>query len=299
MSVVYQTSREGKLLWFLAGVVGVAGVMALDVSTGRELSFSLFYLVPIGLVCLKVGGRSALLIAGLSAAAWAEAEVLNGYNYSHVAVPFWNAVVRLSFFVIFTGLLHSLRDAIRVQRSLARTDVLTGAVNRRSFLEVMAQELARSRRYARPFALVYLDLDHFKRVNDEQGHQAGDEVLQTVVGELKKNLRQTDTVARLGGDEFALLLPETPADAAERLIAKLRFRLLDAMNDRRWPVTFSIGLLNCDGNVPDEDALIRRVDQLMYEVKRNGRDSLRVDHTGREPAAEPGPADLVFPRQAA
>ncbi|MEL7089416.1 MAG: hypothetical protein AAGL98_13405, partial [Planctomycetota bacterium] len=80
MSKMYLKSRDGKLLWLTAGVALIGAVMALDVSTGRELSFSLFYLLPIALVCLKVGGRSAMLIAGLSAAAWAEAEVLNGYQ---------------------------------------------------------------------------------------------------------------------------------------------------------------------------------------------------------------------------
>lgn len=298
MSKIYLKSRDSKLLWFLTGVASVGAVMTLDVTTGRELSFSLFYLVPIAIVCLKVGGRSAMLIAGLSAAAWAEAEVLNGYQYSHVAIPYWNAVVRLLFFVIFTVLLHSLRSAIRVQRSLARTDALTGAVNRRSFFEAMAQELARAQRYGKGFALVYLDLDHFKKINDELGHQTGDEVLKTVVSEMTRTLRRTDTVARLGGDEFALLLPEIPPQAAELLISKLRFKLLDAMEDRGWPVTLSIGLLNCDPSVSDEGALVRRVDQLMYAVKRDGRNNLRVDRVGFDSPSS-GSLTPAYPRRAA
>ncbi|MBB6428728.1 GGDEF domain-containing protein [Algisphaera agarilytica] len=265
-----------KWHWLTAGVLAVLCVMGLDIVTGREVSFSLFYLVPIGIVCLKVGGRSAMLIAGLSAAAWAEAEVLSGTDYSHVAIPFWNAVVRLSFFLTFTILIQSLRTAIARQHDLARTDVLTGAVNRRSFFETLMYELARSQRYGRGFALVYLDLDHFKQVNDQLGHAEGDRVLVTVVEEMQKRLRRTDTVARLGGDEFALLLPEIPPLAAELLIAKLRFELLESMRREGWSITFSIGLLNCDGRVEDEDALVRQVDQLMYAVKRSGRDNLRI-----------------------
>lgn len=273
-----------KRHWLAAGMLLILGVMALDIVTPPDLSFSLFYLVPIGLVCLKVGGRSAMLIAGLCAAAWAEADVLSGKEYSHVAIPYWNAVVRLSFFIIFTTLIQSLRSAIARQHDLARTDVLTGAVNRRSFFEGLMQELARAQRYQRGFALVYLDLDHFKKINDELGHAEGDRVLVTVVNEMNQRLRRTDTVARLGGDEFALLLPETPPQSAEILIAKLRFELLDAMRREGWPITFSIGLLNCDGRVTDEDALVRRVDQLMYAVKRSGRDNLRVADAWETPA---------------
>ncbi len=286
----------------------IIAVMALDVVTPPELSFSLFYLVPIGLVCLKVGGRSALLIAGLCAAAWAEADILSGKEYSHVGIPYWNAVVRLSFFLIFTMLIQSLQNAVARQHTLARTDALTGAVNRLSFFEGLMQELARAQRYGRGFALVYLDLDHFKKVNDTLGHAEGDRVLVCVVEEMTRRLRRTDTVARLGGDEFALLLPETPPQSAELLIAKLRFELLDVMQARGWPITFSIGLLNCDGRIKHEDALVRRVDDLMYEVKRSGRNNLRIadaagmssppdpsetpDHPGRGP--EPG-----YPRRAA
>lgn len=288
-----------KRHWLAAGMALIVFVMALDVVTPPELSFSLFYLVPIGLVCLKVGGRSALLIAGLCAAAWAEADILSGTEYTHVAVPYWNAVVRLSFFLIFTLLIQSLQNAIARQHNLARTDVLTGAVNRRSFFEALMQELARSQRYERSFSLVYLDLDHFKKVNDELGHAEGDRVLVTVVDEMTQRLRRTDTVARLGGDEFALLLPETPPQAAEILIAKLRFELLDAMRREGWPITFSIGLLNCDGRVKDEDVLVRRVDQLMYDVKRSGRDNLRVadaEDLPERPRHDPGPS---YPRRVA
>lgn len=257
-------------------VVAVLLVKWLDVWTGHEVSFSLFYLAPIGLTCWKVGGRASLIMVGLSAAAWAQAESLAGREYTHAAIPLWNAVVRLTFFLLFTGLLQSLRQAIERQHSLARTDTLTGALNRRAFFEMLMEELARTQRYGRGFALVYLDLDHFKKVNDQLGHAVGDQVLNTVVRVIRESLRRTDTVARLGGDEFALLLPETPPQSAELLISKLRFQLLDAMTDAGWPVTFSIGLLNCGGAIQDEDALIKRVDRLMYDVKHHGRNNLSI-----------------------
>jgi diguanylate cyclase (GGDEF)-like protein len=107
------------------------------------------------------------------------------------------------------------------------------------------------------------------------GHQAGDDVLRAVVNVMADNLRRSDTVARLGGDEFALILPETEAQAAELVVVKLRYQLLDTMRARGWPITFSIGLLSCGDVVPDDQELIKRVDQLMYAVKRDGRDNVQ------------------------
>jgi len=295
----WHQSRLSKLYWLLAGVAAVLCVMGLDIVTGPEVSMSLFYLFPIGLVCVKVGKRRAMLVAGLSAAAWAQADIYGGQEYTYGLIRFWNAVVRLSFFLIFTTLIQSLQNALARQHNLARTDALTGAVNRRSFFEDLTKELARSQRYGRPFGLVYLDLDHFKKVNDQLGHAVGDDVLITVVQEMTKRLRRTDTVARLGGDEFALLLPETPRDSADMLIAKLRFELLDVMRNRGWPITFSIGVLSCGGRVEDEDELVRRVDQLMYEVKRSGRNNLRVADAAEMSVPSRHDPTPIYPRRAA
>lgn len=276
MSEAFQKTRWERLLWLLVSVGAILLIKWLDIWTGHEVSFSLFYLIPIGLTCWKVGRLRSMVVVGLSAIAWAQADSISGRVYSHAAIPFWNAVVRLSFFVIFTQLLSSLRSAIGREHDLARTDALTGAVNRRRFFETLMEELARTQRYGRGFALAYLDLDHFKKVNDQLGHATGDLVLKTIAEEMAMKLRRTDTIARLGGDEFALLLPETPPQAAELLISKLRFQLLDAMEAHDWPITFSIGLLNCGGEIQDEDALVKQVDQLMYDVKRDGRNNLRV-----------------------
>ena len=257
-------------------LVGLAAVTTLDIVTGYEVSFSLFYLLPILLMAWKRGSRSTLLMAGLSAAAWMVAERMSGREYSHSLIPFWNSVVRLTFFLAIGGMFQGMRETLRRERSLARTDSLTGAVNRRYFFEKLADELERAHRYDRPFAVAYLDLDHFKKVNDEMGHQAGDEVLKTVVRVMTQSLRRSDTVARLGGDEFALLLPETAPAAAELVVVKLRYLLLDAMRAEGWPVTMSIGLLNCGGARLSGDELVKRVDQLMYAVKRDGRDNVRI-----------------------
>ncbi|HTC77354.1 MAG TPA: diguanylate cyclase, partial [Terriglobales bacterium] len=110
---------------------------------------------------------------------------------------------------------EQLAAALAAEKELSRSDPLTGLPNRRAFYEVALAEADRARRYRHPLSLAYLDVDNFKQVNDDYGHDAGDELLVRVAEVLRRNLRNNDIVARLGGDEFAMLLPETPASATD------------------------------------------------------------------------------------
>jgi diguanylate cyclase (GGDEF)-like protein/PAS domain S-box-containing protein len=185
---------------------------------------------------------------------------------------------------------HALREAhsqlnrvLQREKELARTDVLTGLSNRRAFYEALQMERARTARYGRPITLAYVDLDNFKRVNDSLGHAVGDELLVCVADLLRQTLRLSDTVGRLGGDEFALLLPETSPGAAESLLQKLRKILMDAMQGRNWPVSFSIGAATFLNNPPPLDQMIRAADELMYAVKKSGKNSVEVVAIGGGP----------------
>jgi diguanylate cyclase (GGDEF)-like protein/PAS domain S-box-containing protein len=164
----------------------------------------------------------------------------------------------------------------------SRTDPLTGMLNRRSFDESLETQLAQARRYKRGGALLVVDLDRFKQINDEFGHAAGDEALRTVSRVLAENLRETDTVgrdsgglvARLGGDEFALLLPETDAAGAEvvgeRLVAALAAERL-VLGDREVRLGISVGAAVFDwrdGQSAEE--LMAAADRAMYVVKAAG-----------------------------
>ncbi|HVJ97185.1 MAG TPA: GGDEF domain-containing protein, partial [Acidimicrobiia bacterium] len=116
-------------------------------------------------------------------------------------------------------------------------------------------------------ALVIVDLDHFKRVNDRYGHQAGDAALRTLAGCLRETARQVDCVARYGGEEFALILPEAGALGAHALLARVR----DAWSAERPLTTFSAGVAVHDGDVEPRETL-RRADAALYEAKEAGRD---------------------------
>ncbi len=137
----------------------------------------------------------------------------------------------------------------------------------------------------RPLTLAYFDLDDFKQLNDRQGHAAGDSALQTVVQTIYLHLRTTDLLARLGGDEFGLLLPETAAEGAAALLARLQERLAQEMARKGWPVGISIGAVTFLRPQWDVDVMIQRVDSLMYGAKKKGKG--RVEHAVVQEAEDP------------
>jgi diguanylate cyclase (GGDEF)-like protein/PAS domain S-box-containing protein len=165
-------------------------------------------------------------------------------------------------------------------RKLAITDPLTGAYNRRYFMEELQREMTRSDRYAHPFSLVMLDIDHFKAVNDRFGHEAGDRVLRDLVELIRNRIRTVDLLARWGGEEFLILLVSTDLRQAVTLAGDL----LERLRARPFPdiglVTASFGITNYRAR-ESVDELLTRVDDFMYQAKRNGR--ARIAHDPPHP----------------
>lgn len=169
---------------------------------------------------------------------------------------------------------HLRRDRDELSRQ-ALTDGLTGLGNRRFFQQRLCAEAARSSRNAEPFALVLMDLDHFKKVNDTFGHPTGDQVLRAIAEVLCKGLRRSDVACRIGGEEFALILPGTGAGNAAILADKLRRRISSACRTvlpPDWSVTVSIGI-NCGAGpgTIDVEALVTEADKALYSAKETGR----------------------------
>jgi diguanylate cyclase len=158
-------------------------------------------------------------------------------------------------------------------RRLATQDELTGLSNRRHMLDLLKAEQSRQQRTAQPMSLALLDLDHFKRVNDKYGHQAGDIVLKGFCDAATSSLRGSDVMSRWGGEEFLLMFPETGLDEAERCVDRMREVLAGVSFDSVAPnlkITFSAGVSVC---LADEslDAAIDRADHAMYRAKAQGR----------------------------
>lgn len=263
------------------GILLISAIGIVDFLTGYELAFSVFYVLPIALITWLTSRLYGLLASLASAAAWLCADIATGHLYSHPLIPIWNSLIRFSFFVIITLLLSALRSAWQRESKLARIDHLTGAVNLRYFYELAQMEIDRAQRYSHPFTLAYIDLDNFKTVNDRFGHATGDSVLLAVTSSIRKQIRRTDIFARLGGDEFVLLLPETNEETAREALYKIGAVLLQEMQQNNWPITFSIGVLICQVAPHTTEELIKLADELMYEVKQNGKNAIRfLTHTG-------------------
>ena len=264
----------------IGAMVAVMLIGAIDCVTGAEASIAPLYLVPIALATWLVGLRAGLLISGLSAVVRLQDLWLATHQFSHPLTPYWNGVVELGFFVVVTVILSRLRVTTEHWATLAQTDSLTGVLNRRAFVETATLELARAERYQRPLSLAYLDVDDFKKVNDEGGHEDGDRLLVEVAHVLKQNLRAFDVVSRYGGDEFVLLLPEASDEAVESVLDKLMTALRNAVRGR-WPTSFSIGAVTIHGPRTSLDRLIQQADKLVYAAKRDGKDCVRHRHLDR------------------
>lgn len=160
----------------------------------------------------------------------------------------------------------------------ARTDALSGVFNRKAFDERLHLQLSTFRRERKPFVLVLADVDHFKRINDTHGHQAGDRVVAHVGEFLKQRLRAGDYVARYGGDEFAWLLPDTEAEPGLQLVERLRERVSQenfdiGLRGEQATVTFSIGVASaCEGDT--DQTLLLRADRALYRSKQGGRNQV-------------------------
>ena len=198
-------------------------------------------------------------------------------------MTFWTAlmwVIVASVSALLLSLFHVLLAELRKREAalheLTRTDALTGLYNRRHFMQQMTHEHARATRYGRPLSCVMVDLDHFKRINDEHGHAVGDEVLRETALRLRRALRETDVLARLGGEEFGALLPDTDLEGAQRVAERCR-ELLGAtpVQVEHRPsvrVTASFGVAVLDAvRAPGPEDLLRAADMALYASKSRGR----------------------------
>ncbi|PHS65293.1 MAG: hypothetical protein COB09_05880 [Thalassobium sp.] len=168
------------------------------------------------------------------------------------------------------------RVAIEEQRRRATHDNLTGLPNRDAYQARLAEELLRRNRYGGSLALVIGDVDHFKRINDNYGHLAGDKVLQLIARSLRKNLRDVDFIARYGGEEFVILMPETSSADAMVVAEKLRAKIEGSpfnFKKERVPITMSFGVSEFHA-LESPDAVFDRADKALYQAKNEGRNRI-------------------------
>ncbi len=254
----------------------VFGLGVVDWWTGREISFAVFYALPVVLSGWHGRRRSSVLIAVSSAAVWAVANELVGEPHTRPWIGAWNAGTRLVTFAVLAVLAADLRALVERERRLARIDVLTGLDNRRSFSAKAQRTLSEAAERRGPVAILCLDVDDFKRVNDTRGHAEGDALLAALARSLQDSVRATDTVGRLGGDEFAILFPGADEQRALELAGRVRHNANTLFAQRNWPVSLSVGLLVLPTSRTQLDEVMRAADALMYQAKHAGKDQLET-----------------------
>ena len=200
---------------------------------------------------------------------------------------------------VFNGMVDRLREGRQQLEELLVTDPLTGISNRRHLMETMKNEIRRSRRSKKSFAILMVDVDHFKKFNDMHGHIAGDEALKAVAEVLQAGTREIDQVARYGGEEFLVVLPDADVSgavaAAERIREKLAKRSV-AVGKRSVKLTVSTGVAEFPINGDSPEALIVSADAALYQAKRSGRD--RVVRASRRRSTTAATAPRKAPKKA-
>jgi diguanylate cyclase (GGDEF)-like protein len=295
------TQRRAALVGFAVGAFHVDdltaaatsalpdGTRAQLVEGGRTVARPRLSRDDVGAAAIRIADRRWLL-------------VVHDPGEPGVGLPWLMAI----FGILLAALLGALvtiwgrNERLGELRRQARHDSLTGLKNRRRFDEELGAELARSRRYGVPGAVLMLDLDHFKQVNDTLGHAAGDRVIAEVAEVLRERARETDVLARLGGDEFAIILPRCELMEAQAVAGELQTAIRERLEaeDGTPRITVSIGIAPFGAGPPrSAESVLARADSAMYAAKGAGRDSVRTLDHDDEPDAVNGarPGDLASP----
>jgi diguanylate cyclase (GGDEF)-like protein len=260
-----------RQLWRGALILSVAALAVL-MAIREQGQIVIFWAYPILLLFHVVMGRKFALRGSLI------------FISTVVPMVWWEVGTPSAVRVLFTMLLASWfayifaarheRQEKRLQQ-LVRIDPLTGAYNRRHFEDSVEDSLANKRRYKRPISLVLFDIDHFKDINDQHGHKAGDDVLCWVVESVTKRIRRADGLFRYGGDEFIILMPQTDAQQAGQVAENLRQMISGDDTPFEFKLSLSIGVSELC-NEEDADTWLKRADQALYRAKGEGRNRVTV-----------------------
>ncbi len=271
------------LLWI--EVLGHAAIGSLLVGWDSGFHYYLLMLIPAIVVSGRGRFAGVLLLVllvfylGLHTAARALGVFSPLSPFGLAAVHAFNVVIVFAMASYAARFYYgAIRRAEKKLVQLAMRDPLTGLANRRNLIAQADKEMARARRTGEPIALIIADIDHFKQINDQSGHDAGDRVIAQAGSLMQQLCRSEDVIARWGGEEFLLLLPMTGVSAATELAERIRLAMqaAEVMHaDQRIPFTFSLGVALLNVNEP-LDASIARADHAMYQSKSQGRNRVTV-----------------------
>lgn len=263
-------NRLQRRLMVVVGTIAFTLLIYLaDTLAIPDIRLGMFYLVPVLVATWFEGALWGSLCVAATVILRMALEVAQADTSLGLAALHQSSFVVVAGIAMF-GFRHMRLTQDELER-MATHDHLTGMLNAGAFSHRVTQELQRNRRYRRPGALLYLDLDNFKGLNDTHGHQTGDAVLRLTADALRRTVREVDVVGRLGGDEFAVLMPETDGTLAGAAARRLSESIRQAF-DGTPAVTASVGVVSFADTTASAAELLRKADQAMYEAKRAGKD---------------------------
>jgi len=260
--------------WILLFIVAACDYLT---HTHYVLDFSPFYIAPVSFFSWFVGIRSgiALSIICVGVGFFVRLRGVSGLT------AYWDAIVWLALYLTTTWLVSQLKRLYEREYSLSRIDPLTRVENRRALMEAATRIKSLSDRHGFPVSIAYLDLDGFKRLNDQQGHEAGDRVLAQTAAGIRKVLRPSDVVARIGGDEFAVLLPAADRETARSILSRVQDDFNRAMRVLNLTVTLSIGWVSFSPPLSSVEEMLRCADKAMYVAKSLGKNRIEEREMAR------------------
>lgn len=258
-------------------VISLILVAIIDYITGIEIRAFPLYFLPLMLSAWRLGTFVTIDYAIAASSLWALIMYVSGREYASNFIWLINFLTQSFTFIFVSVLIAMLRDKFDNERTLNRTDLLTGMPNRRNFFEESELLIAQCQKLSQPIALAYIDLDNFKQANDQLGHNYGDKLLQAVAETLKNNLEKRDTCARMGGDEFVILLANIDITQATNLLDRIRDQLAENPILARCHVTASIGAVAYAHSPPMIDEMLRNADSVMYAIKADSKNGVRVE----------------------
>lgn len=216
-----------------------------------------------------VAGLLKTLQANLRHVTWQTQRIAEG-DYSH------NVEFLGEFSAAFNQMKNQLAEVTQALKKQAETDGLTGLLNHSAIIERIKTEAERNKRYGNPFAIIMLDIDHFKQVNDQYGHLAGDLVIQGVAGIIADSLRSLDFAGRYGGEEYVLVLTNCGKSSASLVAERIRHLVEQHSNfPEEIRITLSGGVAEYAGQSSEQ--LVRKADELLYVAKKQGRNRIESD----------------------
>ncbi|WP_239255517.1 GGDEF domain-containing protein [Candidatus Nitrotoga sp. M5] len=248
-------------------------IVSFRIATDAEFDFASLSVLPVFVITWIGGRKHGVFVAILASSMWLIGDILAERIYSTPLIPWINAIIHFMAYSLIAILATQVRLQFERERECATRDVLSGLHNRRAFLEAGVEEVDRTKRYAHPLAVIIMDLDNFKQLNDTKGHDAGDAALQATAEALRSISRASDRVARLGGDEFAMLLIEIEYEAAIKTGREIFATVNAALKDFP-PVKASMGIAWFGRADRSFSEMLKAADEIMYEVKKSGKDNV-------------------------